>query len=68
MHNQEEIKKILDQGMITRSIIESEVSMRKCQMYSQMAHDKEVKVFFQKQSSALEGVTDFFREKLSEVM
>lgn len=68
MHNQGEIKKILDQGMVTRSIIESEVAMRKCQMYSQMAQNKEIKVFFQKQATALEGVTDFFKEKLSEVL
>ncbi len=68
MHNQSEIKKILDQGMVTMSIIESEVCMRKCQMYSQMAQDKEIKEFFQKQASALEGLTDFFKSKLSEVM
>lgn len=68
MHSQEEIKKILDQGMITRSIIESEVCMRKCQMFSQMAQEKEIKAFFQKQASALEGVTDFFKSKLSDVM
>ena len=41
MHNQNEIKKILDQGMVSRSIIESKVAMRKCQLYSQMAQDKE---------------------------
>lgn len=68
MHNQGEIKKILDQGMLTRAIIESEVSARKCHMYSQMAQDKEVKTFFSKQADALEGVTDFFKSKLSEVM
>lgn len=68
MHNQGEIKRILDQGMVTRSIIENEVAMRKCQMYSQMAHDKEIKAFFQKQASALEGVVDFFKDKYSEVM
>lgn len=68
MHNQTEIKKILDQGMLTRSIIESEVAARKCYMYSQMAQSKEVKSFFQKQANALEGVTDFFKSKLSEVL
>lgn len=68
MHSQGQIKKILDQGMVTRSIIESEVSARKCHMFSQMAQDKEVKAFFQKQATALEGVTDFFKSKLSEVM
>lgn len=68
MYSQGEMKKILDQGMVTRSIIESEVCMRKCQMYSQIAQDKEIKVFFQKQANALEGVTEFFKNKLSEVM
>lgn len=68
MHNQTEIKKILDQGMLTRSIMESEVAARKCHMYSQMAQSREVKVFFQKQANALDGVTDFFKDKLSEVL
>jgi hypothetical protein len=68
MNNQAEIKKILDQGMLTRSIIESEVAARKCHMYSQMAQSNEVKSFFQKQANALEGVTAFFKSKLSEVL
>ncbi|NLL51686.1 MAG: hypothetical protein GX248_03160 [Peptococcaceae bacterium] len=65
MHNQNEIKKILDQGMVSRSIIESKVAMRKCQLYSQMAQDKEVKDFFQKQASSMKGVIDYFQDKLS---
>jgi len=68
MHNQDEIKKILDQGMLTRSIIESEVAAKKCHMYSQLAQDKEVRSFFKKQANAIEGVVDFFKSKLSEVM
>lgn len=68
MHNQGEVKKILDYGLITRSIIESEVSMKKCQMYSQMAQSKEVKAFFQHQASELEGVVDYFKSKLSDVI
>ncbi len=65
MHNQGEIKKILDYGMVARSVIESEVAMRKCQMYSRMAQDKDVKAFFQKQASAMEGVVEFFQGKLT---
>jgi vacuolar-type H+-ATPase subunit E/Vma4 len=68
MHNQEEIKKILDQGMLTRSIIESEVAARKCAMYSEMAQNKDIKSFFKKQASAIDSVVDFFKSKLSEVM
>jgi len=65
MHSNGEIKKILDQGMISRSIFESEVTMRKCQLYSQLAQDKEIKDFFQKQASAMKGVIDYFQDKLS---
>lgn len=68
MYNQAEVKKILDQSMITRSIIESEVTMRKCLMYSEMAHDKEVKAFFAKQAAGLEGVADFLKIKYAEMM
>ncbi|NLI91150.1 MAG: hypothetical protein GX434_02780 [Peptococcaceae bacterium] len=68
MHNQGEIKKILDQGMLTRSIIETEVAARKCYLYSEMAHDREVKSFFQKQAGALDDLTEVFKSKLAEVM
>ncbi len=68
IHNQDEIKKILDHSMLTRSITESEVAMRKCSMYSHLAQDKDVKAFFQKQAAALEGVVDYFKSKLGEVM
>lgn len=68
MHNQDEIKKILDQGMLTRSIIESEVAARKCHMYSQMAQDKQVRSFFKKQANDIETVTEFFKSKLADVM
>ncbi|RJE48465.1 MULTISPECIES: hypothetical protein [unclassified Dehalobacter] len=67
-HSQSEIKKILDQGMITRSLVESEVSMRKCEMYSEMANDKEVKAFFKDQASALDGLSNFLKSKLAQVM
>ena len=67
-YNQEEMKKMLDSGLITRSIIENEVTMKKCLLYSQMAQDKEVKAFFKHQGEALEGVIDYFKKKHSEVM
>lgn len=67
-HSQEEIKRILDQGLVTRSIIENEVAMKKCLTYSQMAQDKEVKVFFKGQADALEGVVEFFKQKHAELM
>lgn len=67
-YNQEEVKNILDQGMVTRSIIETEVAMKKCLLYSQMAQDKDVKAFFKHQGEALEGVVDYFKKKHGEVM
>ncbi|UWG98860.1 hypothetical protein LPY66_08755 [Dehalobacter sp. DCM] len=67
-HSQSEIKKILDQGMITRSLLESEVSMRKCEMYCDIAQDKEVKAFFKDQASALSGLCDFLKQRLVQIM
>lgn len=66
--NQEELKKVLDQGLVTRSVIENEVAMRKCFLYSEMAQDKETKAFFKHQGDALEGVIDYFKKKHGEVM
>lgn len=34
-----EVKKVLDRGMLTRSLIENETAMKKCQMYNEMAKD-----------------------------
>lgn len=67
-HSQEEVKRVLDHGMVTKSIIENEVAMKKCFTYSQMAQDKEVKSFFQSQANALEGVVEFFKQKHAELM
>ena len=66
--NQEELKKVLDQGLVTRSVIENEVAMKKCFLYSQMAQDKEIKAFFKHQGDALEGVIEYFKKKHGEVM
>lgn len=68
MHSQGEIKKILDQGMLTRSILETEVSMRKCHMYSETAQNKEVKAFFRGQANALDDLTHFFKDKLTDII
>lgn len=67
-HNQAELKKVMDQGMLTRSIIESEVAMKKCLLYSDMAQDKEVKAFFKDQANVLSRVVDFFKSRLADVM
>lgn len=67
-HNQAEIKKILDQGMITRSLLESEVSMRKCELFSEMANDKEVRAFFKDQANAMGGLCDFLKQRLVQIM
>ncbi len=66
--NQEELKKVLDQGLVTRSVIENEVAMKKCFLYSEMAQDKETKAFFKHQGDALEGVIEYFKKKHGEVM
>lgn len=67
-YNQEEVKKILDNGLVTRTVIENEVAMKKCFLYSQMAQDKEIKAFFKHQGEALEGVTEYFKKKHGDVM
>lgn len=65
--NDAEMKKILDQGMVTRSIIETEVSMKKCHMYSEMAKDSAVKGFFKEQAKGLEDVTGYFKREMAEL-
>ena len=65
--NDTEMKKVLDQGMLTRSIIESETSMRKCQLFSEMANDPAVKGFFTEQAKGLENVLGYFKKSLSEL-
>jgi len=61
--NDMEMKKILDQGMITRSIIETETAMKKCQMYNEMAKDAAVKGFFKEQSKSLEDVIGVLQQR-----
>lgn len=63
--NQNEIKKILNQGMVTRTIIESEVTMKKCNLYKELAENNEVKNFFEDQAIALEGVVKYFKNSIS---
>lgn len=65
--NDQEIKRILDQGMLTRSRIETETSMRKCQMFSEMAVDPSVKAFFKDQYEGLEDVLGYFNKELGEL-
>jgi hypothetical protein len=62
-----EMKKMFDQGTIARSIIESEVSMKKCRLYSEMAQDKDIRYFFQDQSDALDGVTRYLKSYLADL-
>jgi hypothetical protein len=65
--NEMEMKKILDQGMLTRSIIESETAMKKCQMYTEMAKDAAVKGFFKEQAKGLEDVLGYFNKGMTEL-
>lgn len=65
--NDMEMKRVLDEGMMTRSIIESEVALKKCQMYTEMARDPAVKGFFKEQAKALEDVVVYFNKGLSEL-
>lgn len=59
--NDTEKKKVLDEGMLTRSLIETEVAMKKCHMYSDMASDPTVKTFFREQGKALEDVIGYIK-------
>lgn len=65
--NDMEMKKILDQGMLTRSIIETETAMKKCQMYNEMANDAAVKGFFKEQAKGLEDVVGYFNKGMAEL-
>lgn len=65
--NDMEVKKILDQGMLTRSIIENETAMKKCQMYTEMAQDPAVKAFFKDQAKGLEDVLGYFNKGMAEI-
>lgn len=65
--NETEMKKILDQGMLTRSIIETQTAMKKCLMFSEMAHDAAVKGFFKEQAKGLEDVMGHFNKGMAEL-
>jgi hypothetical protein len=65
--NEMEKKKILDQGMLTRSIIENQTAMKKCQMFSEMAKDAAVKGFFEEQAKGLENVMKLFNKGMADL-
>lgn len=65
--NDMETKKVLDQGMLTRSVIENETAMKKCQMYTEMAKDPAVKGFFKEQAKGLEDVVGYFKKGMVEL-
>ncbi|HEY8909327.1 MAG TPA: hypothetical protein VIM51_03470 [Desulfosporosinus sp.] len=65
--NDTEMKKILDQGMLTRSRIETETAMKKCHMYNEMAQDAAVKGFFKEQAKGLEDVLGYFSKGMGEL-
>ena len=65
--NDVETKKVLDEGLLTRTLIENGVVTKKCQLYSEMASDPAVKSFFQDQAKALESVEGYFKDGLKEL-
>ncbi|AET68787.1 hypothetical protein Desor_3285 [Desulfosporosinus orientis DSM 765] len=65
--NEIETKKVLDQGMLTRSVIETETAMKKCQLYNEMAKDPAVKGFFKEQAKALDDVVGHFKRGIVEL-
>ena len=65
--NDVEVKKILDQGMLTRSRIETETAMKKCQLYNELAQNDEVKGFFKEQAKGLESVLGYFNKGMAEI-
>ena len=65
--NETEMKNVLDQGMLTRSMIETETAMKKCALYQEMAKDPSVKGFFREQAKGLEDVMEHFRRGLSSI-
>ncbi len=65
--NDTEKKRILDEGMLTRTIIENEVALRKCQLYSELAGDPTIKAFFKEQAKGLEDVMSFVKKGLADL-
>lgn len=66
-YNEAETKTILDEGMITRSLIETEVAMKKCQLYNEMATEPAVKSFFKDQAKGLESVMGYFKNGMNDL-
>ncbi len=66
-YNDTEKKKILDQGMLTRSLIENEVALKKCRLFGEMASDPTVKAFFKDQVRGLEDAHEFIRKGMAEL-
>lgn len=66
-YNDTEKKKIFDEGMLTRSMVETEVALKKCQLYADMASDPSVKSLFKDQAKGLEDALDFIRKGLSDL-
>lgn len=62
-----EKQKIIDEGFLTRSLIENEVAAKKCQHYSEIANDSSVKAFFKDQSNQLCDAQSYLRDSLSEL-
>jgi len=65
--NDSEKRKIFDEGMLTRSAIECEVSMRKCSMYSELAGDPTIKSFFRDQAKGLEDALGYIKSGLADL-
>ncbi len=65
--NELETKKILDQGLLTRSMIENQTAMKKCQLFGEMAKDAAVKGFFQEQAKGLENVMKIFNKGMADL-
>ncbi|MHB8125834.1 MAG: hypothetical protein ACYDEJ_09395 [Desulfitobacteriaceae bacterium] len=65
--NDLEKKKILDEGMLTRTLIETEVAFKKCQLYSEMAGDPTIKSFFTEQAKGLEDVRGFVKKGMADL-
>lgn len=63
--NDTEKKRIFDEGFLTRSLIENEVAMKKCLMYSEMAGDPTVKAFFKDQAKGLDDVMSYMKNSLA---
>ena len=63
--NDTEKKKIFDEGFLTRSLIENEVAMKKCLLYSEMAGDPSVKAFFKDQAKGLDDVMSYMKSSLA---